>query len=99
MIKLFVSSAIALALLTGSAFAKQEVQVTRTVYELSDFPELAAKTKAVCDGKAVKSVKLAAACKSEAFPRITKAGKWYNQGIGAELNSLIANDGASAEAK
>jgi len=99
MIKLFVSTAIAIALLSGSAFAKSEIQVTRIVYDLSDFPELAAKTKAVCEGNAVKSVKLVAACKSESFPKITKAGKWYNVGIGAELNTLIANSGATAESK
>jgi hypothetical protein len=94
--KLFISTAIALALLTGSAFAKQEIEVKRTVWELSDFPELAAKTKAVCEGSAVKSAKLVAACKSETFPKITKAGNWYNVGIGAELNTLIRQTGESA---
>lgn len=94
--KLFVSTAIAFVLLTGSAFAKQEIDVKRTVWELSDFPELAAKTKAVCEGKAIKSPKLVSACKSETFPKITKAGNWYNVGIGAELNTLIRQAGDTA---
>jgi hypothetical protein len=94
--KIILSSALALVLLTGSAFAKQEVDVKRTIWELSDFPELAAKAKAVCEGKAALSVKLRAACKSETFPRVTKAGAFYNSGIGAEMNALIRQPSETA---
>ena len=90
MTKLFLSTALALAMLTGSAFAKQEIDVKRTVYELSDFPELEKGAKAVCSGKAVLSTKLQNACKGNMFPSVTKAGKFRNVGIGAELNALMA---------
>jgi hypothetical protein len=89
--KLLVSTAIAFALLTGSAFAKQEVDAKRVVWELSDFPELAAKTDKVCASSAVMSPKLKTACQSKAFPKISKKGEWYNVGIGSELNTLIRN--------
>jgi hypothetical protein len=88
--KLFTATAIALVLLTGSAFAKQEIDVKRTIWELSDFPELEKNAKAVCASKAVLSVKLKNACKTESFPSVTKAGKFRNVGIGAELNALMA---------
>jgi hypothetical protein len=87
---LVVSTAIALVMLTATAFAKKDVTVTRTVYELSDFPDLEAGAKAVCEGKATLSVKLQAACKSGVWPSVTKAGKFRNTGVGAELNTLMA---------
>ena len=97
--KLFISSAIAFVLLTGSAFAKQEIDVKRTVWELSDFPELEKNAKAVCASKAVLSVKLQNACKGNNFPSVTKAGKFRNVGIGAELNALMAQPATDAASK
>jgi hypothetical protein len=90
MTKLLISTAIAIVMLTASGFAKQEITVTRTVYDLSDFPTLEASAKAVCEGKAVLSPKLRVACKLGTFPSVTKAGKFRNTGIGAELNTLIS---------
>jgi hypothetical protein len=76
--------------LTSPAYAKKEVQVTRTVYELSDFPELEAKAKAICaNEKLGKSDRLKRACNESQFPRVTKAGAFWNTGYGAELNTLI----------
>lgn len=55
-----------------------------------DHPVLAEKTKAVCDGPAVKSAKLTEACKTGIMPNVLKDGtRWYNVGIGAELNTLM----------
>ena len=72
------------------AHAKKEVQVTRTVYELSDFPELETKAKAICaNEKLAKSARLSKACNEGQFPRVTKAGMFWNTGYGAELNTLI----------
>ena len=87
--KLVVSTAIALVLLTGSAFAKQEVATTRTIWELSDFPDLEKKAQAVCESKSNLSPKLVVACKEKHFPSVTKAGNFRNTGIGAELNTLM----------
>jgi hypothetical protein len=87
--RLLVSTAIAFFALTASGFAKQEIATTRTVYELSDFPDLATKAKAICEGKQSMSDKLKAACAGNAFPKVTKAGAFRNTGIGAELNTLI----------
>jgi hypothetical protein len=97
MTKYFVSAAIALVLLTGSAFAKQEIDVKRTIWELSDFPELEKNAKAVCAGKAIMSPKLMVACKAGTFPSVTKAGAFRNVGIGAELNALIRQPSAASE--
>jgi len=94
--KLILSAAFLLALV-NVASAKQEVQVTRTVWEISDFPDLTAKVKAVCESKANLSDKLKDACKDAAkLPRVTKAGAFRNTGTGAELNTLIRQ---SSEAK
>lgn len=79
----------ALALVPSLAHAKKETQVTRTVWELSDFPELEKKALAVCEGKLTRSPRLQKACDEKAFPRVTKAGAFYNTGYGAELNALI----------
>jgi hypothetical protein len=87
--KLFVATVAAIVLLSGSAFAKQEKQVTRTIWELSDFPELEDKAKAVCESKSALSDKLKAACAAHTFPSVTKGGAFRNAGIGAELNTLI----------
>jgi hypothetical protein len=88
--KFIISASIAVFALTGSAFAKQEVSVTRTVWEISDFPELTNKVKAVCESKVVMSDKLKEACKDNAkLPKVTKAGAFRNTGMGAELNTLI----------
>ena len=98
--KLFISTGIALVLLTGSAFAKSEVQVTRTIWEMTDFPGLAEKTKAICDSKTLQiSPRLRKACDTNSFPRVTKAGAFYNTGYGAELNSLMRQGTSSAEVK
>ena len=87
--KLIVATSVALVMLTGSAFAKKDVQVQRTIWELSDFPNLEASATKACEGKAALSAKLKAACVSHTFPRVTKSGAFYNSGIGAELNSII----------
>lgn len=86
---LVVSTAVAILMLTATAFAKQEVTRTVIVYEISDFPDLEASAKAVCASKAVLSVKLQTACKTSVWPSVTKQGKFRNTGIGAELNTLI----------
>lgn len=82
---------LALSLLTVSvaAQAKTEKQVTRTIWELSDFPDLEKKAASVCEGKLVMSDKLKAACAAKTFPAVTKSGAFRNSGIGAELNALI----------
>ena len=82
-------AALATVLLTGNAIEKQEKQVTRTIWELSDFPALAEKAKAVCDSPVKRSDKLNAACQTATFPSVTKAGAFRNTGIGAELNTLM----------
>lgn len=82
-------AAIAMLVAVSPAMAKKEVQTTRTVWELSDFPELATKAKAVCGNSATKSAKLQAACKAETWPSVTKAGAFRDTGIGAELNTLM----------
>src|SRR6476469_5999087 len=41
--KLLISTAIAIVAITGSAFARSEIPVTSAVWEVSDFPVLAAK--------------------------------------------------------
>ena len=73
----------------ATAQAKQEKQVTRTVWELSDFPELEKKANEVCGGKLVMSAKLKTACEAKQWPGVTKSGAFRNSGIGAELNALI----------
>lgn len=93
--KLIVATSVALVMLTGSAFAKKDVQVQRTIWELSDFPKLEEGAKKACEGKAKLSAKLQAACVSHTFPRVTKNGAFYNQGIGAELNSLMRQETSS----
>ena len=96
--KLILSATIAFVALTGSAFAKQEVSVTRTVWEISDFPELSAKVKVVCEGKSTLSDKLKDACKDQTkLPKVTKAGAFRNTGTGAELNTLIRQAGETAK--
>jgi hypothetical protein len=69
--------------------AHAEKQVTRTVKEISDFPELEKKAKEVCGSKSALSDKLKAACAAGTFPSVTKAGLFRNTGIGAELNTLM----------
>lgn len=90
MTSLLTSTALAILMLTATAFAKSEVQVTRTIYEISDFPELEKGARAVCAGKFTLSPKLQAACKASTWPSVTKAGKFRNSGIGAELNALMS---------
>ena len=89
MVKIALVTLTAIVLPTFGAQAKYEKQVTRTVYELSDFPELKAKAEGVCKGKAVMSDKLKTACQIGNFPSVTKSGAFRNTGIGAELNSLM----------
>lgn len=81
--------ALATLAMISPAMAKKEVQTTRTIWEVSDFPELATKAKAVCGNSATKSAKLVTACKTEAWPSVTKAGAFRDTGIGAELNTLM----------
>ena len=92
--KTLLTSAIVLAsLFSVPAHAKIEKQVTRTVYELSDFPELEKKANAVCESKTLaKSARLERACSEKQFPRVTKAGLFYNTGYGAEFNALMRQE-------
>jgi hypothetical protein len=86
----FVLIALALVLASTSfATAKQEKQVTRVIWEISDFPDLEKKAREVCAGKATMSDKLKTACNAGTFPSVTKAGAFRNTGIGAELNTLM----------
>jgi hypothetical protein len=89
MYRSMIIAALVSILVPVTASAKSEVQVTRTVWEISDFPDLAAKAKAVCEGATKKSDKLSKACASGQMPGVTKAGAFRNTGIGAELNTLI----------
>jgi hypothetical protein len=102
MIKFYLSAIVALVLIWSPALAeaKQEVEVKRVIWEMSDFPELETASKAVCDGTQIKSAKLQVACKDQKFPSVTKAGAFRNVGIGAELNALIRQTApATAEKK
>jgi hypothetical protein len=57
-----------------------------------DFPAMVAKAESVCASKLNKSPKLVAACATKVWPQVLKDGtRFYNVGIGAELNALIAN--------
>jgi len=97
--KLFISAALVALIALSSASqaqAKKEVDVKRTIWELSDFPELEKSAKTVCGSKAVLSAKLQTACKDDKFPRVTKSGTFYNNGIGAELNALIRQNSETA---
>jgi hypothetical protein len=95
--KLIISAVVFAAFISPVA-AKQEVSVTRTVWEISDFPELSAKVKLVCEGKSTLSDKLKDACKDNTkLPKVTKAGAFRNTGIGAELNTLIRQAGDTAK--
>jgi hypothetical protein len=97
--KKLILSALIIASVVSPVAAKQEVQVTRTLWEMSDFPGLDAKVKTVCEGTMVKSDKLKEACKDQTkMPKITKAGAFRNTGIGAELNALIRQQ-VTSEAK
>jgi hypothetical protein len=86
---ILVASLLSAAFIGTVANAKQEIDVKRTIWELSDFPKLAEQAKAVCASKAVLSDKLKKACAVEQFPSVTKAGLFRNTGIGAELNAMI----------
>jgi hypothetical protein len=97
MFKLAIATILACSLLTASAFAKQEIDTKRTIWEISDFPDLEKNAKAICEGNAVLSVKLKIACKNGNWPSVTKAGKFRNVGIGAELNALMAQPSATTE--
>jgi hypothetical protein len=78
----------------NAASASETQQVTRTVtiYNLKDdAPDFYAKVKAICGDKAVKlSDKAKTACANEQFPKLTKALRFRNAGIGAEFNTLAA---------
>ena len=55
-------------------------------------PDLAAGFKDVCASRAILSDKLKAACLAGNMPRTVKSGSRFDaRGIGAELNTLIAN--------
>jgi hypothetical protein len=97
------SSLVAMAFILATmpiCSAKQEKQVTRVIWELSDFPDLEKNAKAICGSeKLVKSDKLKAACTSSVFPSVTKSGAFRNTGIGAELNTLIRQASSEAAAR
>lgn len=77
----------------NGATASETKQVTRTVtvYDLkADAPDFYAKVKAVCADQNVKlSDKAKTACANESFPKLTKALRFRNAGIGAEFNTLV----------
>jgi hypothetical protein len=88
---------IALSAVAGyhnAATASETKQVTRTVtvYDLkTDAPDFYAKVKAICGDQNVKlSDKAKIACANEQFPKLTKALRFRNAGIGAEFNTLAA---------
>jgi hypothetical protein len=57
-----------------------------------DFPAMVEKAEKVCASKLVKSAKLTAACATKVWPQVLKDGtRFFNVGIGAELNALISN--------
>lgn len=76
----------------ASAAETKEVTRTVTVYSLKeDNPKLYETVKAICNDKAVHlSDKAKAACTNDTFPKLTKALKFRNAGIGAEFNTLAA---------
>jgi len=65
---LLIAVAASIAFASSPASAKQEKQVTRTIWELSDFPDLEKKANEVCGGKLAMSDKLKASCQSKTFP-------------------------------
>jgi hypothetical protein len=80
--------------LTGAAFAEETktVTITRTVYMLSDNPELEKKVTAICADTSIKlSPKARKACDDKAFPPLSKSKEFRNSGIGAEFNTLARN--------
>jgi len=99
-------TAVALVSASGIASAKQEKQVTRIIWEISDFPGLEKAALAVCSSasekgsRVVLSDKAKDVCASKHWPSITKAGLFRNTGVGAELNTLMrqaSNPPAPAE--
>lgn len=85
-------SAIALMIGFGAANAAETVQVTRTVYTLSDNPDFQKKVQMVCSDKSLHlSDKARRACDTNSFPNITKTTRQFrNAGFGAELNALAS---------
>lgn len=73
-----------------NAAETKEVTRTVTVYSLKeDAPKFYEQVKAICSDKAVKlSDKARKACDTEEFPKLTKALRFRNAGIGAEFNTL-----------
>jgi hypothetical protein len=58
----------------------------------TEFPAMVEKAEKVCASKLNKSPKLTAACATKVWPQVLKDGtRFFNVGIGAELNALIAN--------
>lgn len=90
----FFASVAALVLLSGTANASETKTVQRTVttYDLkTDFPDFYKKVQAVCANKSFHlSDKASLACQKDAFPSVTKSGRFRNAGVGAELNTLAA---------
>jgi hypothetical protein len=80
--KLFTTVAFVSIVATSNAFA----------VSATDFPAMITKAESVCASKLNKSPKLQLACVSKQWPQVLKDGtRFYNVGIGAELNALIAN--------
>lgn len=77
----------------GNVKAAETKEVTRTVtiYSLSDNPKFEAAVKAICSDKTVKlSDKAKTICVTGEFPKLTKALRFRNAGVGAEFNTLAA---------
>lgn len=78
----------------NGASASETKEVTRavTVYNLKDDnAKLYETVKAICADKNVKlSDKARVACETDTWPKLTKALRFRNAGIGAEFNTLAA---------
>jgi hypothetical protein len=76
----------------ATASETKTVERTVTVYSLKDdAPAFYQSVQAICADKNVKlSDKAKTACTTGNFPKLTKALKFRNAGIGAEFNTLAA---------
>lgn len=94
MIKLVALFALSVAVaFAPKAFAAETKEVTKTVtiYSLSDNPKFETAVKAICNDKTVKlSDKARTVCVTGEFPKLTKALRFRNAGVGAEFNTLAA---------
>lgn len=84
-------ASVAILSFVSAAHAAETKTITRTVYTIEDAPQLKAAVEKVCSNSALKlSDKAKSVCTSHQWPSVTKALKFRNAGIGAEFNTLIA---------